>query len=50
MYINKRLNVNFLANQDSDDDLTPQVIRIEKEKDRNGNIREVLVLKFFLSC
>ncbi len=47
MYINRTTNFSFLANQDSDDDLTPQVVRVEKEKDRNGQIREVLVLKFF---
>lgn len=48
MYITNNINFGFLANQNSEEDLTPQVIRIEKEKDRNGNIREVLVLN--LSC
>ena len=41
------VNFRFLANQNSDDDLTPQVIRIEKEKSRDGSTKDVLILKFF---
>lgn len=46
MYITKNINFSFLANQNTDSDMSPQVIGIEKEKDRNGNVREVLVLRF----
>ena len=47
MYISKNINFSFLANQNSDDDLTPHVVRVEKEKDSDGRIREVIVLKYF---
>ena len=45
MYITNNINYNFLANQNSDSDLTPRVIRVETEKDRDGKVREVLVIK-----
>ena len=47
MYISKTTNFNFLANKNSDDDLTPQVVRVIQEKDRNGETRDVLILRFF---
>jgi len=47
MYVTNNTNYSFLANQNTDKDMSPQIIRIETEKDRNGNNKEVLVLKFF---
>lgn len=47
MFINARPNLKFLANQDTDNDLSPQIISVTQEKDSNGGIREVLNLKFF---
>ena len=47
MYIAQNLNFNFLENQNASKDISPQIIRVEKEKDSDGNIREVLVLKMF---
>lgn len=47
MYITKNINFSFLANQNSDDDLTPRVVRVIQEKNRDGSTKNVLVLKFF---
>ena len=47
MYISKNINFSFLANQNSDDDLTPRVVRVIQEKNRDGTTKDVLVLKFF---
>ena len=47
MFINRNTNFSFLANQNSDDDLTPQVVRVIKERNVDGTTNDVLVLKFF---
>ena len=47
MFINALTKLKFLANQDSSVDMTPQVLSLMQEKDRDGDTREVLTLKFF---